>query len=88
MKFYSDITKSLYDTQDELVKAEKVEADKKAQAELKQKERSVRAKEVEDAYKEANDLMDKFIKDYGNFHTSFNNNNRNYKSLFDILFNL
>ena len=84
MKFYSDITKNLYDTQEELTKAEKAEADKKAKAEIAQKERSTRAKEVEAAYKNANELMEKFIKDYGSFHTTFDDT-RPYKSLFDFL---
>lgn len=63
MKYYSEVTKKLYDTKDELTKAEtavaKAEEERKAaliqkqkeQAELKEK-RAARAEEIEAAIKE------------------------------------
>lgn len=71
MKYYSDITKKLYNSKDELVKAE-VEVTKA------KSERAERAKEVENALKEAreaqkkaNELLSQFVKDFGSFKTTF-----------------
>lgn len=82
MKFYSEITKKLYDTEKELVKAEneiKVKEIAAREAEIKKKaERKNRAKEVEEALKAANDaqskaiqLLKEFTRDYGYFHISY-----------------
>lgn len=82
MKFYSEITKKLYDTEKELVKAEneiKVKEIAAREAEIKKKaERKNRAKEVEEALKVANDAQNKaiqllkdFTRDYGYFHISY-----------------
>jgi len=82
MKFYSEITKKLYDTEKELVKAEneiKVKEIAAREAEIKKKaERKSRAKEVEEALKAANDaqskaiqLLKEFTRDYGYFHISY-----------------
>lgn len=82
MKFYSEITKKLYDTEKELVKAEneiKVKEIAAKEAEIKKKaERKNRAKEVEEALKVANDAQNKaiqllkdFTRDYGYFHISY-----------------
>ena len=94
MKFYSEITKKIYDDKEALNKAEKEEAEKQKKAELVQQERSVRAKEIESAYKTAvddynhyNELVNKFIDDYGSFHMTYNEHGMPFKSLFDILFN-
>lgn len=82
MKYYSEVTQRLYNTEKELHDAEtKVklaeEAKKKAEV-AKTAERATRAKEVEAALKEANTaqskaikLLKEFTKDYGYFHTSF-----------------
>lgn len=65
MKYYSEQTKKLYDSPEELTKAEKDFEEKKT-AELKKKEaREARAKEVADAYNKYIELLDAFIKDYG-----------------------
>lgn len=70
MRYYSDKTKKLYSTEDEL-KAAEVEYDDALLAEKKKREdREARAKEVNDAIKKANDLLKKFNEDYGPFHTS------------------
>lgn len=82
MKFYSEITKRLYNTEKELNEAEmkiKTAEEEKAAAEkAKRAERATRAKEVEKALKEANaaqakaiKLLKDFTKDYGYFHTSY-----------------
>ena len=82
MKYYSDVTKILYDSEKDLVADEtkvKEEAERKA-AETKKKNetRATRAKEVQEALKaataatdKAQELLSKFVKDYGYFHTSF-----------------
>ena len=49
MKFYSEQTKKLYDTKDELTKAEAELATKKEAEMAKKAERTAAAKEVEDA---------------------------------------
>ena len=71
MKYYSELTKKLYDSKEELVKAE-VEVTKA------KSERAERAKEVENALKEAreaqkkaNELLSQFVKDFGSFKTTF-----------------
>lgn len=70
MKYYSDVTQKVYETTEELEKAELAVSDKK-------KAREARAKEVEeaidaarDANEHARDLLTQFCKDYGSFHTS------------------
>ena len=82
MKFYSEITKTLYNTESELIKAEariKEAEVKKAEAEKAKKvARATKAKEVEAALKAANEAQAKAIKllkdftnEYGYFHTSY-----------------
>lgn len=104
MKFYSEVTKRLYDSQDELTKDERkvatAEAEKKAAEAKKSAERAARAKEVEDAYKaevEAHakyiKLRNQFVDDYGSFHMSYTTSTpevevRSPYTLFDTLFNL
>lgn len=86
MKYYSDVTKRLYDTAEELNKAEtaviKAEQERKAALEKKQAEqaklkeqRAARAQEITDAIKardeaqkKVNELVNKFVKDYGSYH--------------------
>ena len=78
MKYYSDKTKKIYDTVAQLQSAE-VEYDKAHEAEIaKQKERKARAAEVSEARKEFanaqkkyNDLLNKFVKDYGSYHETY-----------------
>ena len=88
MKFYSEVTQKLYNSERDLAVAEaevKAAEMKKAQAEKEKKEaRAVKAKEVEKALKEANDaqakalkLLKDFIKEYGYFHFSYTNDDVN-----------
>ena len=68
MRYYSDTLKKLYETEEELKKAEQ-EFNEKHALELKKKEeRASRAKEVEDAYKKYLELRAQFVKDYGSYH--------------------
>ena len=82
MKFYSEVTKKLYDSEKELTDAEakiKEAEAKKAEAEkVKKAARTTKAKEVEAALKAANEAQKKAIKllkdftnEYGYFHTSY-----------------
>lgn len=81
MKYYSEELKKLFDNKDELTKAESKAKEVALAKEEKEKalreERAARAKEVEDAFKavrdaekKANELLNKFVKDYGSFHTT------------------
>lgn len=54
MKYYSDVTKKLYSTEDELKAAEKVVTAELAKKELATKEKKADAKVVEDAFKARN----------------------------------
>ena len=79
MKFYSEKTKKFYDTydecvkvEDEILKKERAEAERKAKLE---KNRASAAKEVEAAFKAVNEavkkrdkLLEEFVKNYGSFH--------------------
>ena len=74
MKIYSEITRQEYPSVEACLADEELFKKKKEEEEAKRKElaetRKTRAKEVEDAYKHANDLLDAFVKDYGSFHMS------------------
>ena len=81
MKYFSEITGALYDTQEALDKDEaKIKAAEKAKADAQAKkkaERASRAKEVDKALKAADEatekarkLLDAFLEDYGSYHTS------------------
>lgn len=86
MKFYSELTKMLYDTEEALVTAEtkirKEEADKKAREAEKNAARAKRAKEVEAAYDASvkaeakyKKLLNAFVKDYGSYHMTLSTRN-------------
>lgn len=81
MKYYSEETKKMYNSEKEcadattafLAEKEKAEAEAKA----KKEKRSERAKEVElarekmrDAQKNYADVLNQFVKDYGTYHWS------------------
>lgn len=82
MKYYSTELKKLFDSEEELLKAEKTQADlakAKEKAEmLKKKERTEKAKEVEEAFRLAKEAQSKayktleeFNKAYGPYHKSY-----------------
>lgn len=85
MKFYSEVTKKIYDSEKELLEAEKALNKSKD-------ERAARAKEVNDAFKvaqeaqkKASQLLSAFIKDYGSFKTTFKSEDYPFWSLLDFL---
>ena len=94
MKYYSDVTKQVYETVDALKEAEVKEEEKLAKVKLEKEERAAAAKEVEElfkkaneAYKEARHKMDEFCKKYGSFHYTITDSNLPAtKTLFDVLF--
>ena len=84
MKFYSEITKKLYDTKDELVKAE-VEATKtKTDRAEKAKEVTELIKKANEATKAANKALSEFVKEYGSFKTTIKDNDVSVDSFWDI----
>ena len=84
MKFYSEITKELYDTNEALVKAE-VEATKaKSDRAEKAKEVTELLKEANEATKKANKALASFIKEYGSFKTTIKDENVDVNSFWDI----
>lgn len=86
MKFYSEKTKKLYDTEKDLQVAEQAIVDEqKRKDELKAK-RAERAKEVEEAINNAQKLLDQFVKDYGSYHTTIHHQDSWIDSLFDLMF--
>ena len=94
MKYYSEVTKQLYGTPEELTAAEDKAAQAQAAEEEKKKARQARAKEVEDAYKAAVEahnhyieLKNKFLDDYKQFHYTFTEKTpvKNVSDLFDTI---
>ena len=97
MKFYSEKTNKCYDTEEECLSAEKNYEEKLVVEKAKKEElaatRKTRAVEIENAYKtilEArrhyNELLDKFVKDYGSYHMTIRTEDDNPFSLFDKYF--
>ena len=103
MKFYSEQLKKLFDTPEELLAAEeKVNAAKRAEEEKKAQlktQRETRAKEVEEAIRQAQedqkkanasnkhaaDVLNAFVKDFGAYHTTLRGAP---VSIWDAFFNL
>lgn len=98
MKFYSEKTKKFYDTyeecvkiEDELLQKERAEAKRKAELE---KGRAAAAKEVEAAFKAADEaakkrdkLLNEFVKNYGSFHMTLDGDavdKLNFRSFFNL----
>ena len=73
MKFYSEITKKLYDDKDSLVKAEVAATKAKSDREVKAKEVTELIKAANEATKKANKALSEFIKEYGSFKTTIKN---------------
>ena len=70
MKYYSEILKKLYDSKDELLKAE-IEATKaKTDRAQKAKEVTELIKKANEATKAANKALNDFVKEYGSFKTT------------------
>ena len=97
MTIFSEKTGKCYNTPEECLADEKKFDEELAAKEAKKKElsdcRKVRAKEVEDAYKNClnankyyRDKLNKFIDDYGSFHMTFDTEIDSPFSFFDFLF--
>ncbi len=84
MKFYSEITKNLYDSEKELVQAEaEATKAKNARAE-KAKEVTELLKAANEASKKANQALSDFVKEYGSFKTTIKDVDVTPHSLFDL----
>ena len=82
MKYYSDVTKKLYDSEQECAEAEalvlKKKQEEEAAAAKKSQERKVRAEAIDASYeklmaaqKEYSQLVYDFVKDYGSYHKTY-----------------
>ena len=94
MKYYSETLDKIFDTEENLVAAER-ESQRQLEAQRAEKEkRATAAKEVEelfnkanDAYKLANEKLEEFVKTYGSYHMTLKDSNLpRPSSLFDYLF--
>lgn len=95
MKYYSEVTNKVYDTPEELEVAEKEVLEAEAQKKERIAKRTERAREVENAYakaaeaqREANKILEKFLKDYGSFHTTIKEPVKcfPFADIFDLMF--
>lgn len=75
MRFYSDVCHKLFDSEEELQKAEKALTAKADEEAKKKAERKEAADKIQEAYdkihedcKEYNKLVDEFVKKYGSYH--------------------
>ena len=86
MKFYSEITKKLYDDKDSLIKAEVAATKAKSDREVKAKEVTELIKAANEATKKANKALSEFIKEYGSFKKKNKNDDVdvNLNSFWDI----
>lgn len=99
MKYYSEVLDKMFDDDKALIKAEdehqKAIEEKKAHDQKLADERKARAKEVEDALKEAQaaekkywELRNKFVKDYGAWHISYKDTSDGITTIFNELFKI
>ena len=79
MRFYSDVCHKLFESQEELEKAEKSLVQKNDEEAKKKAERKADADKVQAAYdkviedcKEYNKLINEFVKKYGSYHKTIN----------------
>ena len=93
MKYYSDKTKKIYETIEDLQSAEAI-FDKEYAEKLKEKEvKKARVAEIEKARAEAeaaaekyNKLIREFIRDYKYYHSTISKIDDNIEKLFNLLF--
>ena len=99
MKYYSEMLNEIFDTEEELCKAEEkvktVKAEKERKVKELKEERAKRAKEVESAQAKAveaikyyRELLSDFCEDYGSFHMTLDNNYpvKDFMEIFRSLF--
>lgn len=79
MRFYSDVCHKLFESQEELEKAEKALVQKNDEETKKKAERKADADKVQATYdkviedcKEYNKLVNEFVKKYGSYHKTIN----------------
>ena len=79
MRFYSDVCHKLFESPEELEKAEKALVQKNDEETKKKAERKADADKVQAAYdkviedcKEYNKLVNEFVKKYGSYHKTIN----------------
>lgn len=86
MKYFSEITKELYDSKEDLVKAEVKATKAKSDRAQKAKEVTELIKKAREATEAANKALNEFVKEYGSFKTTIKNENAdvNFGSFWDI----
>lgn len=67
MKYYSEKTKQFYETEEKAFEAEREFDEKKAKSAELEETKKVREQGVIKAFEDAYDLLDEFVKDYGEF---------------------
>jgi len=82
MKYFSEITKELYDSKEDLVAAEVKATKAKSDREVKAKEVEKLLKEATEATKKANKALNDFVKEYGSFKTTLKESPYDF---FDVL---
>ena len=82
MKYFSEITNSVYDTEQELIEAEELVEKEEEKKKIAKAERAEREKEIEEAIRDAaeaqkkvNELIDAFVADYGSYHSTIKDTN-------------
>lgn len=88
MKYYSEILNGLFDSVEELNKAEAAQKEKEAEAKRKENEKKAREEEVEKAYENYKKTLAAFCKDYGAYTATRTNKGANYNSLIDAICDL
>jgi regulator of protease activity HflC (stomatin/prohibitin superfamily) len=99
MKYYSDITKKLYDDKESCIAEEeqviKAQEEKEAKSKKLKEERAERAKAIEEAYKIANEkyaeadkLLEAFLQDYNCYYSTQTSVQPRFSNVIDTLFNL
>lgn len=83
MKYYSDLTKKLYDTEKDLQKAEIELTKSKADRAEKAKEVTEAIKAANEATKKANKMLSDFVKEYGSFKTTLTDDDVDANSVRD-----
>ena len=97
MKFYSEITKKIYDSEKDCVEAEAaILKQRKAEEEAaakKSQERKARAEAIDASYekmlaaqKEYSQLVSEFVKDYGSYHKTYSKLSEPLEFPFSIFF--
>lgn len=73
MKYWSEVLRKPYDTEEELVVAEREYDERMEAVKRKEEEREARKKAVDDAFEAAYKLQREFLHDYGRYSYSSNN---------------